>query len=157
MLSFSCTAGPGLDVYDDLAIVEPVDEQGVAVGVGMSSAKIRLTNLFNRLMPLIRYEMSDSVMFVESSIPCACGSHFRKIAPVQGRSYDAFTYPSGVFVHPFALGSAIGHEPAIAEYQVRQTRNGACILARAHSPFEHQAVLDRLAATLSNLGLKNPH
>jgi phenylacetate-coenzyme A ligase PaaK-like adenylate-forming protein len=36
-----------------------------------------VTNLVNRVQPLIRYEMND---IVELGEPCPCGSHFRVIS-----------------------------------------------------------------------------
>jgi phenylacetate-coenzyme A ligase PaaK-like adenylate-forming protein len=108
MLGFSCPKGPGLHLHDDLAIIEPVNAQGDVLRVGVPSAKIVLTNLFNTLLPLIRYEISDSVTLLDTSAPCSCGSHFRKIAPLQGRSDDAFTYANGVFINPATFGSMLG-------------------------------------------------
>ena len=40
-------------------IIEPVDGVGEPVPPGMSSQKVYLTNLFNPLLPLIRYEITD--------------------------------------------------------------------------------------------------
>ena len=62
MLGFSCPNGPGLHLYDDLAIIEPVDAHGDVVGVGVPSAKILITNLFNTLLPLIRYEICGALV-----------------------------------------------------------------------------------------------
>ncbi len=39
---------------EDLVIVEPVDEHGQPVETGQRSAKVYLTNLYNRALPLIR-------------------------------------------------------------------------------------------------------
>ena len=91
MLGLSCPKGPGSHLYDDLAIIEPVDAQDDVLAEDMPSAKILVTNLFNMLMPLIRYEISDFVTLLDSSAPCSCGSCFRKIASVHGRS-DEFFY-----------------------------------------------------------------
>jgi len=81
-IGFSCTAGPGMHLSDDLVAVEPVDARGNPVGPGEPSAKTLITNLFNTLMPLIRYEVDDSLTFMESVAPCACGCAFRKIMDV---------------------------------------------------------------------------
>jgi phenylacetate-coenzyme A ligase PaaK-like adenylate-forming protein len=156
VLGFSCPKGPGLHLYDDLAIIEPVDAHGDLLGVGVPSAKILITNLFNTLLPLIRYEISDSVTLLDTSAPCSCGSHFRKIASVQGRSDDSFTYANGVFVHPATFGSVLRHEPAILEYQVHQTPDGARILTHAAHGFDRQTLAAQIGAALGSLGLDDP-
>jgi phenylacetate-CoA ligase len=156
MLGFSCPKGRGLHLYDDLAIIEPVDAQNNVVTEDAPSSKILVTNLFNMLMPLIRYEISDSVTLLDSSVPCSCGSHFRKIASVHGRSDDSFTYASGVFVHPTTFDSMIRQEPAIVEYQVRQTPRGVCILANAAHAFDHESFAAQIEAALSRIGLSEP-
>jgi phenylacetate-coenzyme A ligase PaaK-like adenylate-forming protein len=133
-----------------------VDSQDDVLAEDVPSAKILVTNLFNMLMPLIRYEISDSVTLLDSSAPCSCGSHFRKIASVHGRSDDSFTYANGVFVHPATFGSMIRQEPAIVEYQVRQTPRGARILANAARAFDHKTLAARIEVSLSSLGLGEP-
>ena len=50
-----------MHLSDDLVIVEPVDENDEPVPCGVESAKIHLTNFFNPLLPLIRYEITDQV------------------------------------------------------------------------------------------------
>jgi phenylacetate-coenzyme A ligase PaaK-like adenylate-forming protein len=58
--------------------------------------------LFSRTQPLIRYELSDSV--VTTDRPCPCGRTFRLIEGVQGRREDVIHLPSrdggSVSVHP---------------------------------------------------------
>jgi hypothetical protein len=61
-----------------------------------------------------------------------------------------------MFVHPATFGSMIRQEPAIVEYQVRQTPRGACILAQAAHSFDHEALAVRIEAALSGLGLGEP-
>jgi len=44
--------------------------------------------LFSRTVPLIRYEMSDSVMIANSDVMCACGKPFAILAGIEGRVED---------------------------------------------------------------------
>jgi phenylacetate-coenzyme A ligase PaaK-like adenylate-forming protein len=83
-----CYRGTGMHLSDDLLVIEPVDENGEAVPCGAESAKVYLTNLFNPLLPLIRYEITDQVTFLDE--PCSCGSAHRRIADIQGRLDDVF-------------------------------------------------------------------
>ncbi len=151
-VGFSCPSGPGLHLSDDLIIVEPVTAVGFPVPAGVASARVLLTNLFNHLMPLIRYDLDDSVVPMESVGPCLCGSSFEKIRDVRGRTDDSFCYPNGIFVHPVAF-SALSHEPTILEFQVRQSERGAHILIHAVRSFDHQAMRDKIRDALERLGL----
>lgn len=156
VLGHSCPKGPGIHLIDDLSIVEPVDAHGAPVSAGTLSAGILLTNLFNTLLPIIRYEISDSVTAVETSGPCACGSQFRTISGIGGRSDHAFIYPGGRYIHPYVFDFLLSVEPTLIEYQVHQTPNGARILVRASPAFDRQELARKIAATLGLQGLHEP-
>jgi phenylacetate-coenzyme A ligase PaaK-like adenylate-forming protein len=152
-VGFSCPTTPGLHLSDDLVIVEPVNAEGLPVPAGVASARVLLTNLFNHLMPLIRYELDDSVIPMESIDRCLCGSSFQKIHDVRGRTDDSFRYPDGTFVHPTAF-AALSHEPEILEFQVRQSMEGAHILIHATRQFDHREMRDAIRAKLESLGIR---
>jgi phenylacetate-CoA ligase len=139
---------------DDLVIVEPVDEDGRPVAPGERSAKIYLTNLFTRALPLIRYEITDEVTFLDEPNPDPWTG--RRIAPVPGRLDDTFVYDAGVEVHPHVFRSALGEIPAICEYQVRQTPRGASILVCAAQAGDLEPARRHLVGALARLGLVAP-
>jgi phenylacetate-coenzyme A ligase PaaK-like adenylate-forming protein len=143
-----------MHLSDDLLIVEPVDGNGEAVPCGSESAKVYLTNLFNPLLPLIRYEITDQVTLLDE--PCACGSAHRRIADIQGRLDDVFTYPGGIVVHPHAFRSVLGRDAPVIEYQVRQTLRGADVLLRAHQPVDERRLARALEAELDRAGCPQP-
>lgn len=116
-----------MHLSDDLVIVEPVDEDGGPVSPGERSAKVYLTNLFNRALPLIRYEITDEVTILAE--PCPCGSAHRCVADIQGRLDDVFVY-DGRRVHPHVFRAALSRHDGVIEYQVRQTMRGAEIAVR---------------------------
>src|SRR5262245_8663891 len=149
-----CYRGTGMHVSDDLLIIEPVDENGKAVPCGSESAKVYLTNLFNPLLPLIRYEITDQVTFLDE--PCACGSAHRRIADIQGRLDDLFRYPNGMTVHPHVFPSVLGRDDRIIEYQVRQTVGGADVLLRTRGFVEVERLARALEADLSRIGYLRP-
>jgi phenylacetate-coenzyme A ligase PaaK-like adenylate-forming protein len=138
---------------EDQLIVEPVDLAGRAVPPGERSAKIYLTNLYNPVLPLIRYEITDEVTVLPG--PCACGSGHRRIADVQGRLDDVFSY-GGRRVHPHLFRTALGREADVVEYQVRQTPAGAAIAIRCTAPVSLDALRDRVATALARAGLDRP-
>jgi phenylacetate-CoA ligase len=97
-----CEHHKGMHLYDDLVITEIVDEHGYPVPPGTYGARVLVTVLFSRTLPLIRYEMSDSPAY--STLTCRCGRPFALISGVQGRADETLRLPgaSGVeiSVHP---------------------------------------------------------
>jgi phenylacetate-coenzyme A ligase PaaK-like adenylate-forming protein len=152
--AIGCFKGTGMHLSDDLVIVEPVDANGDPVPVGVRSHKVYVTNLFNPLMPLIRYEISDEVTLLDE--PCACGSVHQRIADIEGRNDDTFVYEDGVSVHPHLFRSILGREPAISEYQVHQTSVGAEIVACAEGPFDVERLTRKLQEALASSGCRDP-
>ena len=138
---------------EDLLIVEPVDEHGRPVAPGERSAKIYVTNLFNRALPLIRYEITDEVRILTD--PCPCGSAYRCVADIQGRLDDVFYY-DGRRVHPHVFRSAVGRHPGVVEYQVRQTRRGARIAVRCGASVDLDRLRGEIAQALADVGLPRP-
>lgn len=138
---------------DDLLIVEPVAEDGQPVAPGKRSAKLYLTNLFNRALPLIRYEITDEVRILTER--CPCGSTHRCVADIQGRLDDVFVY-DGRRVNPHVFRSAFARHAGVVEYQVRQTRQGALIAVRCCAPVNLDRLRGDIARPLSDLGLSRP-
>jgi phenylacetate-coenzyme A ligase PaaK-like adenylate-forming protein len=138
---------------DDLVIVEPVDEDGRPVGAGQRSAKIYLTNLFNRALPLIRYEITDEVTILPAA--CPCGSAHRCVADIQGRLDDTFVY-DGRRVHPHVFRSALGRHVGVVEYQVHQTAHGARIAVRCSARVDLERLGAEIADALGGVGVPRP-
>lgn len=85
-LGASCGHDDGLHVSDDVCVVEVVDEQNRPAPPGEAGAKLLVTVLFSRTIPLIRYEIADRVAV--SPEPCGCGLPFLRLNEVSGRSGD---------------------------------------------------------------------
>jgi phenylacetate-coenzyme A ligase PaaK-like adenylate-forming protein len=138
---------------EDLVIVEPVDEDGRPVAPGERSAKVYLTNLFNRTLPLIRYEITDELVIVPE--PCPCGSAHRCVADIQGRLDDVFVY-DGRRIHPHLFRSALSGHSGVAEYQVRQSPQGARIAVRCAERVDLERLGSEIAQALGDCGLPRP-
>jgi len=152
--AIGCFKGTGMHLSDDLVIVEAVDADGDPVPAGVRSHKVYVTNLFNPLMPLIRYEISDEVTLLDE--PCACGSSHQRIADIEGRNDDTFLYGDDVSVHPHLFRSILGREPAISEYQVRQTPAGAEIIVCTDAPLDVESLNHKLQEALARSGCPEP-
>jgi phenylacetate-CoA ligase len=109
---------PELEIAEDAVVVEIVDENDKPVPPGRPGAKVLLTNLINYAQPLIRYELTDSV--VESPLPNPAGRPWRCLLSVDGRTADILYFQGSdgatVAVHPSVLGSAIAPLAEIGEY-----------------------------------------
>ncbi|HTN50103.1 MAG TPA: AMP-binding protein [Burkholderiaceae bacterium] len=114
-----------LHVNADWVVLEPVDRLGNPVPPGTRSHSVLLTNLANRIQPLIRYDLGDAVTV--ASEPCACGSYFPVIA-VEGRCDDTLRLPGRrggeVMVVPLALETVLEESAGAHEFQVVQRRDG---------------------------------
>lgn len=152
--AISCGVGAGMHVADDLLIVEPMDEEGRPVPPGRRSAKVYLTNLINRALPLIRYEITDEVTFIDE--PCACGSAFRRVEDIEGRLDECFVYPGDLTVHPLVFRSPLSRERNVMEYQVRQTPRGADIAVRSAGEVDMAGLGRKVARALAELGIEEP-
>ena len=150
VLAVGCWRSEGMHLNEDLTVIEPVDEAGRPVPPGERSAKVLLTVLYNPVMPLIRYELTDEVVVLDE--PCPCGSAHRRIADVQGRLDDLFVY-GRVEVHPHVLRSVLGAVPEVLEYQVRQSAAGVDVAIRSTGPVDTVGLEARLAEALRGVGL----
>jgi phenylacetate-coenzyme A ligase PaaK-like adenylate-forming protein len=79
-----------LEVFEDLHVVEIVDEHNQPVPPGTPGAKVLVTNLGQRTLPLIRYELSDRVTRAPGATR---GRPFAVLAAIDGRSADTLTFP----------------------------------------------------------------
>ncbi len=106
---------------EDWIVMENVDNDGNPVPLGERGDKVYVTNLFNYLMPLIRYEMSDSIILDDS--PCPCGSPLMGIK-ILGRTNHTLTLPGEgdreVMILPTPLLVAFMDVPGLRQYQVIQ-------------------------------------
>ncbi len=71
-------------VMDDLNIVEVLDENNQPVSPG-EEGRVVLTNLYNRALPILRYELGDYVAL--GTVPH--DSPFTTIRDIRGRAHDA--------------------------------------------------------------------
>jgi phenylacetate-CoA ligase len=131
----------------DVCITELVDEHDQPVRPGTPSAKVLVTNLSNRVQPLIRYAITDS--FVGQ--PASAEQGFLR-ATVEGRADDVLHYDD-VDVHPIVVRSVLVRWPEVVDYQVHQTRRGIDVSALATDALDDDALRERLAYALREAGV----
>lgn len=128
-IAAECSHHVGMHLMEDLVVPEVVDEDYRPVPDGQSGARLLVTVLFSRTLPLIRYELTDRVRLATER--CPCGRPFRLVAAVEGRTDDVLTLPSpgggAVRVHPVAFHQVLDLVDA-AGWQVRQDAGGLEVL-----------------------------
>ncbi len=147
LVGVSSPDDPVLVFNNDVCITELVDEDNRPVPAGTPSTKVLVTNLANRLQPLIRYEMTDC--FVRQP---AAPDHGHLRATVAGRSDEVLRY-EGVEIHPIVVRSVLVKSPDVIDYQVRQTDRGIDVAALATATLDVDRLRDRLTDALDGAGL----
>ena len=149
---FSGACGQSMHLPDDLCIVEPRGSGGQPAGAGEATGGVLITNLYNPLLPLIRYEVSDELTVLDGI--CGCGSAMTRIGDPLGRTDDVFSFGEGIVVHPYLFRSVLGR-PGITEFQVRQTECGAHIRVVA-SGIEPSVLKYDIEQKLGAIGVPDP-
>lgn len=159
-VALGCREG-WLHTNPDWEILEPVDRNFQPVPPGVPSYTVLLTNLANRIQPIIRYDLGDSITV--NPDPCACGCSLPSVR-VEGRQSDIlfFTTSDGrvVRVLPLALSTVVEEAPAVKSFQLIQREPLAVSLRLEPEPGAAGqetwvTVAERLQVYLSNQGLSS--
>jgi phenylacetate-CoA ligase len=158
--AMECNPGQGMHIFEDLGIVEVVDEDNRRVPDGTLGHKVLFTNLFSFTQPVIRYEISD--MMVLAPEPCPCGQPFRRILAINGRNDDVL-YLQGrggrqVAVHPVHFWNVLESFADIRQYQVVHESDGICLrlMYDEGNGKVARSVREQLAQKLHTLGVYCP-
>jgi phenylacetate-coenzyme A ligase PaaK-like adenylate-forming protein len=145
-----------MHLYEDLVIAEVVDDRNQPVPRGEYGAKVLVTVLFSRTLPLIRYEMSDCLRV--SSELCSCGRSFALIDGIEGRREDVLELPNAdhgsVAIHPNVFHDVLDLLPARA-WQVRQEEGGLrVVVAGLPDTFGVDELSQRIVSALAARGAR---
>jgi len=159
--AMECGVDGGLHIFEDLGMVELVDEDNRPVPDGTLGHKILFTSLVGFTQPVIRYEISD--MMVLATEPCPCGQPFRRILAINGRNDDVI-YLEGlggdkVAVHPVHFWNVLESYEAIRQYQVVHEPDGIrlrLVFSEGNGNIARM-VREQLGQKLRTLGATCPH
>ena len=148
----------GLHLCEDTIVSEIVDEANQPVPAGTAASKVLVTTLFNRTLPIIRYEFTDILTEIQGECPCGCP--FRRIKDVEGRREEMLHVWTSdgrrVDVHAARFWFHLVRVPGLRQYQFTQLPNGIAIRMVPNPNHNPQAVrtsLERIAAAaLAELG-----
>jgi phenylacetate-CoA ligase len=109
-VAWQCPVHAGHHLNADWVLFE-IDPPGAA-------GKILLTPLYNRAMPLLRYEVGDTGILLSGR--CSCGRGLPLIRPTLGRSADYLQLPNGTTLAPYSLTCAVEAIEGMRQYQFVQ-------------------------------------
>ncbi|MBW2391196.1 MAG: phenylacetate--CoA ligase family protein [Deltaproteobacteria bacterium] len=144
----------GLVISEDLVIIEAVDAEGRPVSHGERATKMFVTNLTNRVLPIIRYEITDEVTLLPPDPDCPWKGE--RLSAIHGRQDEVFVYDGGRKIHPHTFRSPLTQHAAVAEYQVRQTTRGAHVVLVGARDVDIDSLKREIEKALSGAGLEDP-
>jgi phenylacetate-CoA ligase len=161
-IAFGCREG-WLHVNADWVMIEPVDASYRHTAFGQISHTVLLTNLANRIQPVIRYDLGDTV--VAKPEPCGCGNPLPAIR-VEGRREDVVTMSASdgrrVRLLPMALTTIVEEATDVHRFQIVQSRDTTLMLRLDIAHVERKQAAFRAAAHalhdyLARQGVAHPH
>jgi phenylacetate-CoA ligase len=118
VIASECSHHTGMHLNSDALIVEVVPIPGTDPSLG----KVVITDLLNRAMPLLRYEIGDLASIPERSV-CACGRSLPRIQRIEGRITDFLVTADDRRISGISLALLAGDMPQVRQMQfVQQDR-----------------------------------
>lgn len=93
VIASECEFHSGMHINADALLVEVAADPSLPSGMG----RVLVTDLLNRSMPLIRYEIGD-LASLDDTLRCPCGRSLPLIGSIEGRTSDFLRLPSGRMV-----------------------------------------------------------
>ncbi len=158
-IASECEDHNGMPIYEDMVVIEVVYENKNPVKPGEYGIKLLATVLFSRTLPLIRYEISDSVRL--SSDKCTCACPFSSIDSIQGRAEDIIYLTSQndniVTIQPVFF-HRIMELASVAGWQIIQKPNNLIkvLIKNPEAEFKESRLIDVMKEELEKLGVKEP-
>lgn len=131
-----CERRDGLHIFADVHRIETVGEDGHPVADGHPGDLV-ITDLRNRVFPLIRYRTGDKGTLRGDS--CPCGRSLPLMEQPQGRTNDVIRLPSGRVLAHLLTGLFSAHPEAVRIFQIHQHRDYSITIrvVQGHGPDVH--------------------
>ena len=118
LIACECEQHQGLHINADSVYVEVLRPDGTPADAG-EPGKVVVTDLVNRAMPIIRYQVGD--MAVRADRRCPCGRGLPLLEKIEGRTADYVVLPSGELISGVSLTENFAvMVPGIAQLQIIQ-------------------------------------
>ncbi|WP_455269839.1 phenylacetate--CoA ligase family protein [Rhizobium herbae] len=149
-MGHECLQADGLHLAEDGFVFEAVDADDRPVPNGTAGAKLLVTTLTNRTLPLVRYEISDIVTMATE--PCPCGLPFWRIASIAGRREEILRFAKRgggiVDVHAHRLRSPLTSTEGVRQFQFTPLPDGLEITVSLFSGTDADAVSRKIERTV---------
>ena len=161
-IAFGCREG-WLHINADWVLLEPVDRDYRPTPPGEVSDTVLLSNLANRVQPILRYDLGDSI--IAKPEPCACRNPLPAIR-AEGRRDDVLSMraPDGKLVRllPLALTTIVEEAAHVHRFQIVQTAADRLLLRLEPGGDDARraawhAAADGLRGYLAHQSLPNVH
>lgn len=141
LIASECEAHEGLHISAEGLVVELLG------GDAHTPGRVVVTDLLNRGMPLIRYEVGDMATWATGN--CPCGRGLPRLARVFGRTSDILYAPDGRKISGVSiLDTFLIHVRGVRQAQIVQDALDHVILRVVPSAEFDDATRDRLGATV---------
>jgi phenylacetate-CoA ligase len=117
VMAYETPAQKRLRLCEDLTYFEFLDEKGIPVSPGQPG-RVVVTNLTSTLMPFIRYDQGDLVVFEETED--MAGKSARRITRILGRREDHIVFADGTTEPYTTLYAMMDPYEGIEQYRVVQ-------------------------------------
>ena len=142
LIASECEAHQGLHLNTDAVWVEVVEDHPGLPG------KLIVTDLLNRGMPLLRYEVGDRARL--STDACPCGRSYPLLREVSGRVADYLLTPDGDYVSGISLTENFATLiPGVEQVQVIQDRRNHIIVRLVPDPGFGEESRARISALIA--------
>lgn len=125
-IAWECTLRDGLHINAGMLFLERDELNGLLI-----------TDLYNDVMPLIRYAIGDDANIITAK--CACGNPYPRLVNLQGKALECIVLENGL-EKPFAsqITVRLTNIPGVRDFQLYQNKPGAidvrvdCIASDEH-------------------------
>lgn len=130
VIACECAMHSGMHVFAPgihMDIIKPGGELALPGEAG----KIVITDLFNRAMPLVRYEIGDMAVAGDGKI-CRCGSPLPLVKKILGRDREIVIDVKGNPKPGYLFVEAVNELNLPAQFQIEQTERGSLVVRIAN-------------------------
>ncbi len=142
VMACGCCDDSVLHIFSPGVYVELLDNENNPVTPGMQG-KIVITDLYNKALPLIRYEIGDMAIQDDNSGKCCCDSNLPKLNKILGRDRDILFDENSDPRPGYLFVNIINKLGFTGQFQILQKANSNVIIRVAKQKLE-KSQIDRI-------------
>ena len=146
-VAWECEKHEGYHINEDEVIVE-ILKDGKPATPG-TIGNIVITDLRNKVMPLIRYQMNDKGILLPDK--CSCGRTFSTMKPYAGRSSEYIVLPNDEILSPYLFTTSIEKIEGLMQYQIIQSDKNKLLVYIVSNPEYFKNVSDSVKNILEHI------